>query len=69
LADARGYGQALGELSQFDYEIEKNGVKKKVEVKSIWGTNTRFARLIHSLSRKKPSGDPATWTPDQKRNY
>lgn len=32
----------------YDFEFEKDGVSKKVEVKSIWGTDTRFARLIHS---------------------
>ncbi|MBD5534866.1 MAG: hypothetical protein HDQ99_04280 [Lachnospiraceae bacterium] len=32
----------------YDFEFEKAGISKKIEVKSIWGTDTRFARLIHS---------------------
>jgi hypothetical protein len=58
----------LGAYMNFDFEVEKNGVVKKVEVKSLWGTNTRFARLIHSLT-SRPSGDPSTWTADEARNY
>ena len=41
---------------------------RDIPVKSLWGTNTRFARLIHSLT-SKPKGDPSTWTPQQKANY
>lgn len=33
----------------YDFEFSKDGVTKKIEVKSLWGTNTRYARLIHSL--------------------
>lgn len=38
----------LGKYYNYDFEFEKNGVVKKVEVKSLWGTNTKCARLIHS---------------------
>ncbi len=38
----------IGTYYYYDYEFEKDGVTKKVEVKSLWGTNTRYARLIHS---------------------
>ena len=38
----------LGTYYNYDFEFEKDGISKKIEVKSIWGTDTRFARLIHS---------------------
>lgn len=40
----------LGAYYNYDFEFSKNGITRKVEVKSIWGTDTRFARLIHSKS-------------------
>ena len=58
----------LGAYPNFDFELEKDGVIKKVEVKSIWGTNTEYARLIHSTTTR-PAGAEAGWTADQKRNY
>lgn len=58
----------LGSYANYDFEFTKNGVTKKVEVKSIWGTNTKFARLIHSTTTK-PSGSPASWTDEERRNY
>lgn len=45
----------LGAYYDYDFEVEKAGVTKKVEVKSIWGTNTKYARLIHSLSPRYPT--------------
>ena len=60
--------QHLGSYANFDFEFEKNGVVKKVEAKSLWGTNTAFARLIHSTTTP-PRGDAATWTEAQRRNY
>jgi hypothetical protein len=41
----------LGVYYHYDFEFEKKGVVKKVEVKSLWGTNTEYARLIHSKTR------------------
>jgi len=38
----------IGVYAYYDFEIEKAEVVKKLEAKSLWGTNTRFARLIHS---------------------
>jgi hypothetical protein len=38
----------LGAYYHYDFEFEKSGVTKKIEVKSLWGTNTKYARLIHS---------------------
>lgn len=58
----------LGAYANYDFEFEKNGVKKRVEVKSLWGTNTKFARLIHSTTTK-PKGEPHDWTEEQRKNY
>jgi hypothetical protein len=58
----------LGSYMNFDFMIERGGVRKRLEVKSLWGTNTKFARLIHSTTTK-PKGDPAKWTEQQKANY
>lgn len=77
IAEAAGYGvrrmpedmaKHLGSYRNYDFEFTKAGVTKKVEVKSIWGTNTRFARLIHSLTTR-PAGNPGTWTDEQRRSY
>lgn len=58
----------LGAYPNFDFELEKDGVAKKVEVKSVWGTNTECARLIHSTTIR-PDGLEAEWTDGQRRNY
>ena len=58
----------LGCYYNYDFEFTKNGVTKKIEAKSIWGTDTNYARLIHSTT-PKPKGDEASWTDDQKKNY
>lgn len=58
----------LGAYANFDFIFEKNGIKKTIEVKSLWGTDTRYARLIHSTTTA-PKGDPSTWTQDQIKNY
>lgn len=58
----------LGAYPNFDFVFEKGGVTRRVESKSLWGTNTRYARLIHSTTTR-PSGSEATWTDAQKSNY
>lgn len=58
----------LGAYPNFDFVFEKDGVARRVESKSLWGTNTKYARLIHSTT-KQPSGPEATWTDAQKSNY
>jgi hypothetical protein len=58
----------LGSYMNFDFLVERDGVKKRLEVKSLWGTNTNFARLIHSTTTK-PSGPPESWTASQAANY
>ena len=45
----------IGHYAYFDFEVEKAGTTKRVEVKSLWGTNTKFARLIHSLTTGYPT--------------
>ena len=45
----------IGSDTYFDFEVEKKGVAKKLEAKSLWGTNTKFARLIHSLTDGYPT--------------
>jgi hypothetical protein len=45
----------LGVYYHYDFELERDGITKRVEVKSLWGTNTRCARLIHSKSREYPT--------------
>lgn len=58
----------LGHYANFDFLVEKNGVSKKVEAKFLWGTDTRFARLIHSTTTA-PAGPEENWTPEQRANY
>jgi hypothetical protein len=58
----------LGTYYNYDFEFEKNNIVKKVEVKSLWGTNTNYARLIHSTTAR-PKGPENKWTADQKRSY
>ncbi|MBK8087002.1 MAG: hypothetical protein IPK31_02995 [Chitinophagaceae bacterium] len=76
-AEDRGYkvrrmpedtARHLGTYYNYDFEFEKNSVTKKIEAKSIWGTNTDYARLIHSTT-SKPSGPAANWTAEQKKTY
>jgi len=45
----------IGTYKNYDFEVSKGGTTKRVEVKSLWGTNTRYARLIHSLGRNYPT--------------
>lgn len=58
----------LGAYANYDFEFTKHGVVKKIEVKSLWGTNTEFARLIHSTTTA-PRGNAEAWTDEQRHNY
>ena len=58
----------LGAYPNFDFELERDGVAKKIEVKSVWGTNTEYARLIHSTTTR-PAGPESGWTAAQRKNY
>lgn len=44
-----------GIYKNYDFEVSKLGATKRLEVKSLWGTDTRYARLIHSLGRDYPT--------------
>jgi hypothetical protein len=59
-AEAEGYSvrrmpedmaRHLGVYANYDFEFSKNGQTKKVESKSLWGTKTSCARLIHSKTK------------------
>ncbi len=58
----------LGAYANFDFLFEKDGRTQRVEAKSLWGTNTDYARLIHSTT-SRPKGKPEEWTEAQKKNY
>lgn len=45
----------LGAYANYDFEVERDGVMRKVEVKSLWGTDTTKARLIHSTGADYPT--------------
>jgi hypothetical protein len=45
----------IGDYAHYDFEVTKGGITKKIEVKSLWGTNTKFARLIHSKTEEYPT--------------
>ena len=58
----------LGGYANYDFRFEKDGISKGVEAKSLWGTNTDCARLIHSTTTK-PKGPESEWSENQKANY
>lgn len=41
----------VGTQNYFDFRLERNGKAYRVELKSLWGTDTTKARLIHTVSR------------------
>lgn len=41
----------LGTYANYDFEFSRDNITRKVEVKSLWGTDTRKARLIHSTNK------------------
>ena len=45
----------IGSYAHYDFEVTKNAITKKIEVKSLWGTNTKFARLIRSKTAECPT--------------
>ncbi len=45
----------IGQFHDFDFEVRSGTDVRKIEVKSLWGTNTRYARLIHSLGKRYPT--------------
>lgn len=42
----------VGSYTYYDFQFHKGGQMRRVEVKSLWGTETTKARLIHGKSRE-----------------
>ena len=42
----------VGTQNYFDFRLEKGSAVYRVELKSLWGTDTTKARLIHTVSRE-----------------
>ena len=42
----------VGTQNYYDFKLEKGGEIFRVELKSLWGTDTTKARLIHTVSRE-----------------
>ncbi|MEQ1761430.1 MAG: hypothetical protein ABL986_24240, partial [Vicinamibacterales bacterium] len=42
----------VGTQNYFDFRLERAGAVYRVELKSLWGTDTTKARLIHTVSRE-----------------
>lgn len=45
----------IGAYLDFDFVVTRAGEERRVEVKSLWGTNTVYARLIHSKGARYPT--------------
>lgn len=58
----------LGAYANYDFQVHRGTVRKRLEVKSLWGTNTKFARLIHSITTP-PKIPEDEWTDRQQANY
>jgi hypothetical protein len=41
----------IGTQSYYDFRLQKDGKEYWIELKSLWGTDTTKARLIHTVSR------------------
>jgi hypothetical protein len=55
----------VGIYRHYDFELKHaDGSVRKVEVKSLWGTDTRYARLIRSLTKDNPTSSCAFETQD-----
>jgi hypothetical protein len=50
----------LGSYARYDFKLEDKGsaVSRRFELKSLWGTDTRFARLISSKTQTNPTSSP-----------
>lgn len=45
----------IGAYYNYDFDVLRGSAVRKVEVKSLWGTDTRYARLIHSTGNDYPT--------------
>jgi len=46
----------IGTQSYYDFRLQKDRKEYRVELKSLWGTDTTKARLIHTVSREGGAG-------------
>ena len=46
----------LGTQNFYDFHLSRKDEAVRVELKSLWGTNTALARLIHTKSSKDGGG-------------
>ncbi len=46
----------VGTQNYYDFRLERNGLVYRVELKSLWGTDTTKARLIHTVSKNGTGG-------------
>lgn len=46
----------VGTQNYYDFKLEKDGRTYRIELKSLWGTDTTKARLIHTVSKSGGSG-------------
>lgn len=56
----------IGTQSYYDFRLQKDGKEYWIELKSLWGTDTTKARLIHTVSRdgtgkNKSRADRQVW--------
>lgn len=57
----------VGTQEYFDFRLEREGKTYRIEQKSLWGTDTRKARLIHTVSsggtgKNSARDDRQVWT-------
>lgn len=58
----------IGTQNYYDFKLEKDGKVYRVELKSLWGTDTTKARLIHTVTKASGTGknsareDRQTWS-------
>lgn len=46
----------VGTQNYYDFRLERDSLLYRVELKSLWGTDTTKARLIHTVSKESGSG-------------
>ena len=47
--------KSVGSYRNYDFEVIKGSDARRIELKSLWGTNTDRARLIHSTGKDYPT--------------
>lgn len=46
----------VGTQNYYDFKLERDGVVYRIELKSLWGTDTTKARLIHTVTKGDGGG-------------